>query len=88
MLALTIHDARQWEPKRLRLRLFTIPATIARAPSRRSYTYPTLPPGPRLSPKLSTDSTTSQPRPPVPSRPAPDHPGPWNLHPVMTTRYL
>jgi len=30
MLALTSHDARRWEPKRLRLRLFTIPATIAR----------------------------------------------------------
>jgi hypothetical protein len=30
MLALHGHDARRWEPKRLRLRLFTIPATIAR----------------------------------------------------------
>jgi len=30
MLALHAHDARRWEPKRLRLRLFTIPATIAR----------------------------------------------------------
>ena len=30
MLALTRHDARRWEPKRLRLRLFTIPASIAR----------------------------------------------------------
>lgn len=30
MLALTDHDARRWEPKRLRHRLFTIPATIAR----------------------------------------------------------
>ncbi|MCM3662377.1 IS1380 family transposase [Georgenia satyanarayanai] len=30
MLALTTHDARRWEPKRLRLRIFTIPATIAR----------------------------------------------------------
>ncbi|HEY6422260.1 MAG TPA: IS1380 family transposase [Pseudonocardiaceae bacterium] len=30
MLALPDHDARRWEPKRLRLRLFTIPATIAR----------------------------------------------------------
>jgi len=29
MLALNGHDARRWEPKRLRLRLFTIPATIA-----------------------------------------------------------
>jgi hypothetical protein len=30
MLALTGHDARRWEPKRLRLRLFTVPATLAR----------------------------------------------------------
>jgi len=30
MLALNDHAARRWEPKRLRLRLFTIPATIAR----------------------------------------------------------
>ena len=30
MLALTSHDARRWEPKRLRHRLFTIPATLAR----------------------------------------------------------
>jgi hypothetical protein len=34
MLALTSHDARRWEPKRLRLRLFTIPATIARTARR------------------------------------------------------
>jgi len=30
MLALTNHDARRWEPKRLRHRLFSIPASIAR----------------------------------------------------------
>jgi len=30
MLALTGHDARRGEPKRLRHRLFTIPATLAR----------------------------------------------------------
>ncbi len=30
LLALTEHDARRWEPKRLRLRLFTIPAALAR----------------------------------------------------------
>jgi hypothetical protein len=30
-LALTGHDARRWEPKRLRLRLFSIPARAARA---------------------------------------------------------
>ena len=30
MLALHDHDARRWEPKTLRFRLFTIPATLAR----------------------------------------------------------
>ena len=30
MLALTDHPARRWEPKRLRLRLFTVPAVLAR----------------------------------------------------------
>ena len=34
MLALTDHDARRWEPKRLRHRLFTIPASIARTARR------------------------------------------------------
>ncbi len=29
MLALTDHQARRWEPKRLRLRLFTVPAALA-----------------------------------------------------------
>ena len=29
MLAMADHPARRWEPKRLRLRLFTIPAAIA-----------------------------------------------------------
>ncbi|MEZ3161539.1 IS1380 family transposase, partial [Microbacterium sp. BWT-B31] len=30
MLAHPLHEARRWEPKRLRYRLFTIPATLAR----------------------------------------------------------
>lgn len=30
LLALHSHDARRWEPKRLRLRLFTIAGTLAR----------------------------------------------------------
>jgi len=34
-LALIEHDARRWEPKRLRLRLFTVPATLARTGRRR-----------------------------------------------------
>jgi hypothetical protein len=35
MLALTAHPARRWEPKRLRTRLFTIPATLARTARQR-----------------------------------------------------
>jgi len=34
MLALHDHDARRWEPKRLRLRLFTVPAALARTGGR------------------------------------------------------
>ena len=34
-LALTGHDARRWEPKRLRLRLLSIPARHARTGRRR-----------------------------------------------------
>jgi Transposase DDE domain group 1 len=34
-LALAGHQARRWEPKRLRLRLFTVPATLARTGRRR-----------------------------------------------------
>jgi len=30
LLAFTEHDARRWEPKRLRLRIFTVPAVLAR----------------------------------------------------------
>jgi len=30
LLAFTHHEARRWEPKRLRLRIFTVPATLAR----------------------------------------------------------
>ena len=35
MLALHGHLARRWEPKRLRTRLFTVPATLARTGRRR-----------------------------------------------------
>ena len=35
MLALTGSRARRWEPKRLRTRLFTVPATLARHGRRR-----------------------------------------------------
>ena len=39
MLALAGTDARRWEPKRLRLRLFTVPATLARHGRRRRIHY-------------------------------------------------
>ena len=35
LLALTGHDARRWEPKTLRHRLFTIAATLARTSRQR-----------------------------------------------------
>lgn len=35
LLALNGHEARRWEPKKLRYRLYTIPATIARRSRRR-----------------------------------------------------
>ena len=35
MLALAGSQARRWEPKRLRTRLFTVPATLARTGRRR-----------------------------------------------------
>jgi len=39
LLALDGHDARRWEPKRLRHRLFTIPATLARTARRNRLRY-------------------------------------------------
>ncbi len=39
MLALAGTDARRWEPKRIRLRLFTVPATLARHGRRRRVHY-------------------------------------------------
>ena len=35
MLALPSHPARRWEPKRLRTRLFTVPATLTHTGRRR-----------------------------------------------------
>jgi Transposase DDE domain group 1 len=70
MLALSGHQARCWEPKRLRLRLFTLPATIAR-------TWPAGPPPPRDQSPLG--------RPRQRKCPAAASPrGPWvgNLPPV------
>jgi hypothetical protein len=48
MLALTGHDARRWEPKRLRLRLFSITARIARHGRRRRLHLSTHAPWARL----------------------------------------
>jgi hypothetical protein len=44
LLALTGHDARRWEPKRLRLRLFSIPGRIA-TPAAPTYGWPDTTPG-------------------------------------------
>ena len=69
MLALHDHDARRWEPKRLRLRLFTVPAALART-GRRVLLHlaeqSTL--GPSSSPTPCTSSASS----PSPA----DHPQP------------
>ena len=49
LLALTSHDARRWEPKRLRHRLFTIPATLARTARRTRLHYASHHPWARLA---------------------------------------
>ena len=85
MLALHDHDARRWEPKRLRLRLFIIPATLAHRPARAA--------PPRRQVALGWSGPTSHhpaPRPgrpglssapPGPTTPAP-HPAPGSgAHP-------
>ena len=82
----TDHDARRWEPKRLRLRLFTVPAALARTGRRvLLHLARTVTLGPACSPTPSTGSAPS-PSPADPQPPMPDHrpapPGPWNrAHP-------
>ncbi len=49
MLALTDHDARRWEPKTLRLHLFSLPGRIARHAQKPGYTYPDQPRPPACS---------------------------------------
>jgi Transposase DDE domain group 1 len=51
MLAPTGHQARRWEPKRLRLRLFSIPPASPPTADSSDCTYPRTPPGPICSPK-------------------------------------
>ena len=90
MLALTSHDARRWEPKRLRLRLFTIPATIART-ARQTILHLSKPctlgqrrrpRDPQTRPATSTRLTLDTDS----SRPDPHHPDPWKPdQPVTTT---
>ena len=65
ILALTDHPARRWEPKRLRLRLFTIPATLARTGRRGCCTSPSTTLGRPASTTPSTGSAPS-PRPAAP----------------------
>jgi hypothetical protein len=83
-LALTGHDARRWEPKRLRLRLFTIPAVLARRARRKVlHLAPSTPPGPASSTTHSPRCAASGPHPadrltnPVPTIPS-TTPDLWN----------
>jgi hypothetical protein len=87
MLALNGHQARRWEPKRLRLRLFTLPATIARTPG---------PPPPRDQSPLGRPRQRRRPAatspgcprvgttPPVPTTTVLP-PATWNRRPPETT---
>lgn len=83
MLALAGHDARQWEPKTLRHRLFTIAATLARTTRQRLlHIKPTAPRADLFTPHgpclaALAHTLTSE---PVPSNPAP--PRPWKTTPT------
>ena len=67
MLALTPHEARRWEPKRLRLRLFSIAGRLARTGRSVQLHLSGTRPGPALS---STRSPRSAPRPRPPEHTA------------------
>ncbi len=56
MLALNGHQARRWESRRLRLRLFTLPATIARTGRQVRLHLATKAPWPTSSTKASGSS--------------------------------
>src|SRR4051812_43737916 len=59
LLALQAHPARRWEPKRLRLRLFTIPPSWPAPVGASCSTSPTTHPGPSWSPRRSPGSAPS-----------------------------
>ncbi len=77
LLALRGHEARRWEPKRLRLRLFTVPATLARTArkvvlhlsARTPHCGPTpLPDNPRAPCPIPTSNNNSRTVEPAPTR--------------------
>ncbi len=83
ILALTGHDAHWWEPKRLRLRLFTIPAVLTRRARRQMLHLAEHPPWANVvhdglhrlrGPRAGAWLTTSPTRPDDP----PHHPDLWN----------
>src|SRR3954468_2064042 len=89
-LALTGHEARRWEPKRLRLRLFSIPARAAHTGRRRMlHLAATAPFTALVLQALATLARLTAPPPPAaaggPRRRHSDNPrdpaGPWNRRP-------
>ena len=88
MLALNGHQTRRWEPKRLRLRLFTLPATIARTGRQVRLHLATKAPGSTSSKKASGGYEPSRsPGRKHLTRPN-DHratPATWNRRPPETT---
>ena len=89
MLALTGHPARRWEPKRLRLRLFSVAGRLARS-ARRTVLHLTatgrwtellLDDDHRAAEPTRTRQLTTS---PPPRRQ--HHPGPWNRRPPERPR--
>ena len=87
MLALHGHEARRWEPKKLRYRIFTIPATLARTGRRVRLHLSSRSPWSGLDPDRA--ATPGRPRPRLraatPSRRPQHDPRPWNRRPPRTT---
>jgi len=87
-LALNGHQARLWEPKRLRLRLFTLPASIARTGRQVRLHLATKAPGSTSSTKASAGyepwPSPVDVHPPVPTTTA-RPPATWNRRPPETT---
>jgi hypothetical protein len=88
LLALPGQEARRWEPKRLRLRLLSIPGRLAVSGRQPCCTCPPTPPGPGSSSTRSTCSASPTPAPPPADHepPCPDEPqeplGPWKPTPT------